>query len=90
MEGGSGRTRGWGGTCGGAPWRRFGRRNKSTKNKREGDGAVALDGCRLIGGHNNQPNSAGRDGGTTVERRDEQEARERVITSFLEGIEDKG
>ena len=57
MEGESGRTRGWGGTRGGALCRRFGRRNKSTKNKREGDGAVALDGRRLTVGHNNQPNS---------------------------------
>ena len=29
----------------------------STKNKREGDGAMALDGRRLIGGQNNQLNS---------------------------------
>ena len=28
--------------------------------------------------------------GTTEGRRDEQEARGRVITSFLEGVEDKG
>ena len=44
MEGESVRTRGWGGTRGGALFRRFGRRNKLTKNKREGDGVVALDG----------------------------------------------
>ena len=51
---------------------------------------MALDGCCLIGGHNNQPNLVGRDGGTTEGRHDKQGSRGRVITSFLEGVEDKG
>jgi hypothetical protein len=64
MKGESGRTRGWGRTCEGEPCRRFGRRNKSTKNKGEGDGAVALDDHRFIGVHNNQPSSLSAVGGT--------------------------
>ena len=36
--------RGWGRTRGDALFRQFGRRNELTKNKRERDGAVALDG----------------------------------------------
>ena len=35
----------------------------STKNKREGDGAMTIGGRRLIGGHINQPNIGVRDGG---------------------------
>jgi hypothetical protein len=33
----------------------FGRQNKLTKIKREGDGAMAIGGCRSMRGHNNQP-----------------------------------
>jgi hypothetical protein len=70
MEGESGRTCGWGGTRGDVSCRRFNCRNKSTKNKREGDGAVALDGCRFIRGHNNQPNSLYMVGETSGKARD--------------------
>ena len=54
MEGESVRARGWGGMCGGTLCRRFGRRIKSTKIKREGDGAMAVGGRHQTGGHNNQ------------------------------------
>jgi hypothetical protein len=48
--------RGRGGTCGGTPYRWFGRRINSTKIMREEDGAMAV-GCRhSMKGHNNQPN----------------------------------
>jgi hypothetical protein len=40
---------------GGTPCLRFGRRNKSTKIKREGNGAIAVGGRHSTGGHNNQP-----------------------------------
>jgi hypothetical protein len=40
---------------GGMPCLWFSRRYKSIKIKREGDGAMAVGGCRSIWGHNNQP-----------------------------------
>ena len=55
--------RGWGGMRGDALFRQFGRRNELTKNKRERDGAVALDGRCLMGGHNNQPKVSSGGGG---------------------------
>ena len=54
MKSESGRTRGCGKMCGGTPRRRFRRRIKLTKNKREGDGAMAVGGHHKTGGHNNQ------------------------------------
>ena len=56
MEGDLVRTRGRGGTCGGTPCHQFGRRIKSTKIKREEDGAMAVGHRHSLKGHNSQPN----------------------------------
>ena len=55
MKNESGRMRSCGEMCGGMPHGRFCRRIKSMKNKREGDGAMAVGGHHKTGGHNNQP-----------------------------------
>ena len=49
-----GRMRGCGKKCGGTPRCRFCRQIKLTKNKSEGDGAMAVGGHHKTGGHNNQ------------------------------------
>ena len=52
-----------GGTSGGGVMTSVRPSKYSTKNKREGDGAMTIGGRRLIGGHINQPNIGVRDGG---------------------------
>jgi hypothetical protein len=67
-----GRTRGRGGTCGGTPYRQFGRQINSTKIMREEDGAMAVGRRHSMKGHNNLPYIGVRNGddrrATVVER----------------------
>jgi len=44
-----------GGTCGGTPYRQFGRQINSTKIMREEDGAMAVGRRHSMKGHNNLP-----------------------------------